>query len=533
MIDTHPIDWRFYFRPGPWDSVRFGPDLPASTTAALRTLAPDSAVLEPGGAWVPPVPDPDRTLVVLARTDVQAMEPRAFARMSADTCLVVVNPPPRPRDDRVFGATDPATAHTLSLKRIPLAGRRAVHYPAGNARARRLVWETVARPVSLRGKMARLGAISSEISPIMLLRGETIQIHCPPNRLLPVAPELVVLSTGMTESDGKIAYFHLSAYGPAARKTNPAILILAGSGTGPATLVKVPRSSERQRTLAAEVRKLARFSKLQPGTHPRPLPIPDGVEWPGTAQTFVAGQMLSGYSAAERPGIVYRTASALFDLDAASLRATRAGELRPPDPRRFLGSLVSVAIRHELLPTEHREEMGKLLDALLHTPWKLVLCHRDAGAWNIVVRDGRHPHLVDWESAAWGLPGEDLIYLLLFLVYQETGALAAGERVEAFRTRFVEPSGRPTWLRETLLRLSRHLRMEGSTLQALVAMVLLRHAHDQCILTRFAAKKDALAEPFSTLLTAVIEGGADPWSARRLAATYARSSRTGSTPTGR
>ncbi|MHB9114008.1 MAG: aminoglycoside phosphotransferase family protein [Thermoleophilia bacterium] len=514
MIDTHPIDWRFYFRPGPWHSVRFGPALPASTSAALQTLAPDSAVLEPGGEWIPPVPDPERTLVVLARTDVQAMEPRAFARMSADACLVVVNPPPRPRDGRAFGATDPAAAHTISLKRIPLAGRRAVHYPAGNPRARRLVWETVARPVSLRGKIARLGAISSDISPIMLIRGETIQIHCPPNRLLPVAPELVVLSNGMTES-------------------NPAILILTGSGIGPATLVKVPRSSERERTLAAEVRKLARFSKLQPGSHPRPLPIPAGVEWPGAAQTFVAGQVLSGHSAAERPEIVYRTASALFDLDAASIRATRDGELRPPDHRRFLGSLVSAAIRNEIIPTGYEEKMWGLLETLRRAPLKLVLCHRDAGAWNIVVRDGGHPHLVDWESAAWGLPGEDLIYLLLFLVYQESGALAADERVEVFRARIIEPSGRPTWLRETLLRLSRQLRMEGSTLQALVAMVLLRHANDQYILTRYAAKKDALAEPFSALLTIVIEGGADPWSARLLAATYAHSSRTGSTPRGR
>jgi aminoglycoside phosphotransferase (APT) family kinase protein len=308
-----------------------------------------------------------------------------------------------------------------------------------------------------------------------------------------VAPKLAILSSGLTES-------------------NPAILILAGADAEPGALIKVPRSGDRRLRPPPEVRKLARLGRLLPGAYPRSTPVPEGVEWPGTAQTFLQGQVLSSHSSSERPEIVYRMASWLFDLHQASTRAVKRGELRPPDRRRFLRSQAAAATRNGLVPAERAGEVRNLFDILARTPLELVMCHRDAGAWNIVAPRG-YPYLVDWDSATWGLPGEDLLYLLLYLIFQETGAVEPGDRVEAFRARFVEPSGRPVWLREALLRLSRHVQVEGSCLQALLAVVLLRHANDQHVIAHFAPRKEALAEPFGALLAAVLDAGPDPWSA--------------------
>lgn len=495
MTDTHPIDWRFYFRPDPWVAVRSSPSLPLAARDALSTIAPDFDELAQGTD--PPLPETPRggLLVALTAADASSLGRRGLQRLADVACVVMLHPAPAGRRPGGGGSRGGPPA-ALTVQRVDLPGRRTVHYPPGSAAARRLVWGSVARSASVRGRLARLGASAGRISAITLLRGETVEFICPRERLLPVAEHLVVLSSGHTES-------------------NPAILVLPRGPEDADILIKAPRSPAYARNLAPEARKLARLRRVLPGVEPGPRPVPPGVLWPGTAQTFLAGQAMDRHPPEERAALLYKAASMLLDLERASTRAARAGLLRPPDCRRYLNSQIAAASTYGVVTPPHDDRLRGLAGELAGSGLGLVLCHGDAGAWNIVARNGQ-PHLVDWESAGWGLPGEDLLYLLLFLVYQDAGVVGPAARVEAFRSRFLDPEGRPEWLRGCLLRLSRHLRVAGPGLQALLAATILRHATTQYLMTRFDSGREALTEPFREILAVVLDGGPGPWTAAGL-----------------
>jgi hypothetical protein len=262
---------------------------------------------------------------------------------------------------------------------------------------------------------------------------------------------------------------------------------------------KIPREAAFRAMLDREQSKLTRLQRIMPDTPVRPLgTLPWGDTGRGWAQTAVEGVRLDTIRWSRRLPFVRHLAEWLSDLESSVAKQISLGTVHPPEVGPWCRTLaISAQSAFKLDPVE-REYLLQLPHRMAAADLRLTFAHRDAGPWNIICSRDRAV-LIDWESAGWGLPGEDLVYLLLHLFIERLAPSDRTELPRLFTGQFMDPRSRPVWLHDLLRPLERSLSRYDGAFRDVVTTILLSHALRVHHLARSSRGKMALDQPFLAL----------------------------------
>ncbi len=483
-------DWRFYLSRQSWETAIVGSGTPAGLAEALAESAgrverfPAESLPAEGvdaGAvshWTGAV-----DLVVLAAASSSAVAVLAHGGRIGPATVVVLLGAAHTSRKALRDATEAAGvdfAEVFSLRAVPTDTGTTFYFPADNQNARHHVWQGLIPPMSVKGRLARARLGLPGLTLQSLIKETGITIAGPAGTLVDHAGGTIIASAPWEASKPLVA-----------------IEVAGGQGDGPKELrvVKVPRQPSLSALLTREQTQLTRVQRIMPGAPVRPL---GQVSWgphQGWAQSAVHGVPLEYRPWTGRLDELERLAVWLYDLERLTSRRVETGAMKPPDLGRWTRSIArSARANFELRPREH-DYLEGLPARLKTTGISLTFCHRDAGPWNVLSSDGRAA-LIDWESAGWGLPGGDLLFLLAFVLTGKSGASAFDDKVEVFRSRFAVPSARPQWLGDILLRLRRHLSVDEGGFRDILGTTMLGHALNLSHLARTPRGKMPKSEPY-------------------------------------
>jgi glycosyltransferase involved in cell wall biosynthesis len=200
----------------------------------------------------------------------------------------------------------------------------------------------------------------------------------------------------------------------------------------PAKAVKFARVPEAESGLECEAEVLRRLREERPNLEGVPRLVGEGSRNGRLAvvQEAVAGESLLD---ALRPGnfeeVALKVTRLLVEL------ATTGDPAPSADWRRRLVAEPLDWFERHFGPAPGAEETLTGLGELPAT-----VEHRDCSPWNVLLRPGGDPVLLDWESAEpAGLPGPDLVYFLANCAFVLDGALESGRTRESY-ARLLDPA---------------------------------------------------------------------------------------------
>jgi hypothetical protein len=486
------LDWRYYLAAQKWRTVLLDEALPTALCDAVREAAENviscrEVVVAIGRGFRPSAPV---DLAVIGATSSQAML-EASGYVGPMTVIAVLEVS-RTGLSRLSRSTrerrEDHGGRSMLMVRAVTGPAAATYYPAANAAARRYVWRNLCPPTSLKAWSARLGVEWTGRAPVCRARERSITLAGPCGFLVPQAGRLIVVSSG------RVA-------------TNPVIGVEVPAeqrGRTPLRVFKIPRDAAFRAMLDREQSKLTRLQRIMPHTPVRPLGIqPWGDNGRSWAQAAFEGVPFSSLRCSRRLRSVRYLAAWLSDLEGSVAEQVAGGTMRPPEIGPWCHSLARSAQAAFVLDAREREYLRHLPQRMAAGGMRLTFAHRDAGPWNILC--SKHQAvLVDWESAGWGLPGEDLIYLLLHLVIEYLAPADRAEVPRLFAAEFMDPQRRPRWLRDLLGPLEKSLAHYEGAFRDVVAMTVLSHALRVYHLSRSSRGKMALDQRFFELWREVV-----------------------------
>lgn len=200
----------------------------------------------------------------------------------------------------------------------------------------------------------------------------------------------------------------------------------------PAKAVKFARVPEAEAGLEREAEVLRLLREERPGLDGVPRLVGEGSRNGRLAvvQEAVAGESLLD---ALRPGNFEEVA---LNVTRLLIELARSGDPAPSTDwrRRLVAEPLDWFERH-FGPAPGAKEALAGLGELPAT-----VEHRDCSPWNVLLRPGGDPVLLDWESAEpAGLPGPDLVYFLANCAFVLDGALESGRTRESYK-RLLDPA---------------------------------------------------------------------------------------------
>lgn len=489
--DLRPIDWRFFLKRYVWRVVLVGPHAPADVVSALA-LSAEMLLLLGSEDDAEAMDLSSVELAVLGMEDTptfSSVAPRGD--LAHEACIVVF--------EAGWTLAAAGTGNRIgqlirglgrsSFSRAPRTGYpsdwpfrscfeishallpddyRVVHYPASSSRVRDFVWNTLSPPRTGKGRLARARVWPLSLGLLPLLRERRLTIWSKGVCLHPRAATMMVLAGELGENNPAVV-LDLGAQAPGLMGGADA------SQNGP-TLTKIARAAGGGASLRRERRKLERLATRRPALHEKAADVrPSWPELPNLKQPAILGSPLDRLPAAGRIDAVYRFASAHSDLMKAEQALVDQGVLRPPRIEAWMESIAAAAGRHlPLAPAEH-DFLKALPLSLSSGGLALRYGQQDAHFRNILVEHG-HPRLIDWASGGWALPGDDLVYLVVHLLFHEARRPYALQEVWVIERFLIDPVHRPAWVTEVLSRPARELRLDAEAFGLLVSSIWLRRA---------------------------------------------------------
>ncbi|MBU2603098.1 MAG: aminoglycoside phosphotransferase family protein [Actinobacteria bacterium] len=426
---------------------------------------------------------PDKLLVVLAAASSPAVVALAQGGRIGPASIIVLLGDARLGREALRCAKRTAGLdfeQVLDLRAVPTEAGTTFYFPADNRDARKHVWNGLIPPMSFKGRLARTPLGRTGRTLVSRIRETGVTIAGPAGTVVDQAYRTIIASAPWEASKPLVAIEVADA---------------PRDGSHGLRVVKIPRRPSFSSMLVREQTQLRRVQRIMPGAPVRPLGSVSWGPYQGWGQSAVHGVPFDHRPWARRLDELERLAVWLFDLERLTSRRVGMGEMTPPAVGAWVRSIAHSAQANLELRHHEHDYLERLPVRLENMGISLTFAHRDAGPWNVVSSGGR-AILIDWESAGWGLPGGDLLFLLAFVLTGRNGAWAFEEKVDVFRSRFVDPSTRPPWLGGILLRLQRHLGVDDEGFRDVLATTMLGHALNLSHLALTPRGKMPKSEPY-------------------------------------